>query len=245
MKPSSAAFHGLLGLSAAFCGLPRSWAAEPAAGAVVHSDVWHVSRKKGREIEYFQGHVRYEGTDTKLSADEASYDHSDQRWTAKGRVRVQRDLSSGDRIDARGDSGFYNQETGAGRLTSRDKVLIKRTPADGAAPDFASGKKLTWRKLGQEGTLSGGVHAWGPRLKAWGKTADFDHAAGKLVLNGGRPVAEKMSWKPEDWRGAVKADRITGTQPPEPASPKRLDADGRAVGWIYFPSTKALDKPRP
>lgn len=251
----SVVLRGLPWLPIVFCGRP-SWAAEPAAGAVVHSEVWRVSRKKGREVEYFKGHVRYEGTDARLSADEAIYDHADQRWRAKGRVRIQRVLSSGDLVDARGDRGSYNQETGSGRLSSQSEVIVKRTPRDGTAPDFASGKTLTWKKMGQEGTLSGRVRAWGPRLKAWAHSADYDRAKGSLTLNGGRPVAAKTPWKPGDWRGAVKADRIVATQPPEDgggspsgwtaaqqpqgASLKRLDADGRAVGWIFFPSTKEL-----
>lgn len=223
-------------LLAAGAGLAFAWPAQTVAGGVVQSDEWKVRRSPEKEEEFI-GDVRYRGGENSFSADWALLRHGPQLWRARGRVRIERRMESGDLLVATGDEGLYDQKTGEGSLTSQKAVELRRTPPEGDA-DFATARRLEW--TGKErAVLSGEVHAWGPRLEAWSDRARYDGDQGALRLSGGRPVLRKLEPAPGGWTGAVKADEITAYR-----DGRRLLADGKALGWIEFPRQRRGGRPR-
>lgn len=192
-------------------------------GGVVSSREWKVRRAPGKEEE-FSGDVRYRNAGTSIRADWALYRHATGIWEARRGVKVTRHMPSGDVVEAEGAEASFNQKSEQGTMTGPEGVNILRTPVEGE-PDRGLAERADWRGKGSV-SLSGRVHFWGPRLETWSDRADYDHAAGKLTLAGGRPVLRKLEG---DWTGAVKADQIAAWD-----NPRRIAAEGSAKGWIEF-----------
>ncbi|MBI5241599.1 MAG: hypothetical protein HY926_14090 [Elusimicrobia bacterium] len=216
-----------------FLALPWAQAEAPAGGdgaktvvgSVVRSKEWVMRRTPHREEE-FVGEVSYRKGPSLLTSDWALFRHEPQLWDARGHVRLQHVLRSGDRIDVSGETAQFDQKSARGRLLpSRDGLVsYSRTPP-GEAPDQGSAQRLEWE--GQERvSLVGKVQLWGPRLAAQGDRADYEAAAGRLAVSGGRPVVQVLQG---DWTGAVQGDVVTALRRPD-----RLHADGRTRGWIKF-----------
>jgi hypothetical protein len=193
-------------------------------GGVVRSKEWRVRRTPKREEEFI-GEVSYHGADSDASSDWALYREATRSWKARGHVRVERRLASGDTALARGDEARFDQAAAEGALWAKDRVTFERRTSPGG-PDYGSAGRLEWQGQ-QRAHFSGQVRIWGPRLESWSDEADYDKAAGKLTFAGGRPVVKKVEG---DWTGVVKADKVAAFE-----SPRRLEADGKAVGWIEFP----------
>ncbi len=194
-------------------------------GGVVRSKEWVIRRTPYREEE-FVGEVSYHRGPSLLTSDWALFKHEPQTWDARGHVRLQHGLKSGDRIDVAGETAQYDQKTSRGRLLGPQGGLVSysRIPLEGA-PDSGSAKRLDWE--GQERIrLTDQVHVWGPRLALWGDQADYETGEGKLTVTGGRPVVHVLQG---DWTGAVQGDKVVALQKPD-----RIQADGRTMGWIQF-----------
>ncbi|MCX5793929.1 MAG: hypothetical protein NTY77_00350 [Elusimicrobia bacterium] len=197
----------------------------PVVGGVVRSKEWVIRRAPHREEEFI-GDVSYHKGPSLLTSDWALFRHEPQLWDARGHVRLEHTLKSGDRIEVLGDTAHFDQNTGRGRLLPPKDGLVaySRTPLEGA-PDSGSAKRIDWE--GQEHIrLTGRVHVWGSRLALWGDQADYEAGAGKLTVTGGRPVVQVLQG---DWTGAVQGDQVTALQKPD-----RVQADGRTRGWIKF-----------
>jgi len=199
-------------------------------GGVVRSKEWVIRRTPHREEE-FVGEVSYRKGPSLLTSDWALFRHEPQTWDARGHVRLQQGLKSGDRIEISGETAHYDQKSSRGHLLGPKGGLVSysRTPMEGA-PDSGSAKRLDWE--GQERVLlMGQVRVWGPRGALWGDQADYDTEEGKLTVTGGRPVVHVLQG---DWTGAVQGDKVVALQKPD-----RVQADGRTQGWIQF-----KEKPR-
>jgi lipopolysaccharide export system protein LptA len=197
----------------------------PVVGGVVRSKEWVIRRAPHREEE-FVGEVNYHKGPSLLTSDWALFKHEPQLWDARGHVRLQHTLKSGDRIEVSGETARYDQKTALGRMLPSQDALVSysRTPLEGA-PDQGTARRLEWE--GQERVhLLGQAHVWGPRLEVWGDRADYDAADGKLTVIGGRPVVHVLQG---DWTGAVQGDTVTALQKPD-----RMLADGNTKGWIRF-----------
>lgn len=209
----------------------------PVAGGVVSSREWHVKRGAEKEEEFI-GDVRYRTGATVIRSDWALFKHAAETWRLKGAVKVDRTLDSGDTAAARGDDAFFTMKDKSGWMTARDRVRFERAPADGTEADRALADRLEWKGR-QRASLSGGVHLWGPRVEGWADRCDYDDATGELRFSGGRPVLRKFAtWnESDDVAGALKADDVRAWQ-----SKRRVEADGRVVGWLEFRDMKALGK---
>lgn len=198
----------------------------PVAGGVVSSREWVVRRSPEKEEEFI-GDVRYRTGQSQLKADWALYRHASQAWEIRGRVRIEHALESRDILHAEGEKAFFNQKTRQGELRGPSGASFRREPADGA-PDYGKASVLRWEGR-ERADLTGGVHLWGPRLEAWSDKAGYEAAAGRLTLEGGRPVLLKLEGFEDSgsWVGAVKADKAQAS-----TLEKRLEAAGRAVGWL-------------
>jgi len=208
-----------------------SLAAPKSPATIVNSKEWKVRRAPEKEEEYI-GDVSYRAGPTSLRADWALYRHAGDSWQARGRVRLEQRLSSGELVSAQGEEASFLPKTRRGSLTSREGVGFLRRPPEGE-PDQGWAGRLDWE--GQERiSLTGGVRLWGPRYQAWAKRADYQESgpAPSLTLSGGRPVLRKLAG---EWLGAVKADRVTAFE-----NPRRISAEGKARGWIQFPEAAAL-----
>jgi lipopolysaccharide export system protein LptA len=196
----------------------------PVAGGVVRSREWKVRRAPEKEEE-FSGDVSYRNAASLVKADWALYRHAPRTWRARGNVFIERTLSSGDVLRARGDEGTFDQKTSEGALTAEERVSFQRAPADGGPPDQGEAGRAQWRGR-EEVHLRDHVRVWGPRLEAEADRADYVWTAHALTLTGGRPVVRKLDG---EWTGVVKADTVTAED-----DPRRLAADGNARGWILF-----------
>ena len=204
----------------------RETSGRSVAGAVVRSREWIIRRGPQREEE-FVGDVSYRKGPSLLTSDWALFKHESQTWQARGHVRLKLTLKSGDRVDVSGETAAYDQTTARGHLLGPKgaRISFERFPSEGP-PDSGTARRLDWEGQ-QNARLTGQVHVWGPRLELWGDQADYaaDHAS--LTLTGSRPVLHAL--QPGDWTGAVQADRIVALE-----NPDRLQADGKARGWIRF-----------
>ncbi|MFA6004395.1 MAG: hypothetical protein WC881_10035 [Elusimicrobiota bacterium] len=201
----------------------RAHQGAPVAAGVVRSREWLIRRAPQREEE-FVGDVSYHKGPNSMSADWALLRHEPQIWQARGHVRMEHMLKSGDRIEVMGERAQFDQKNGQGWLIGPSGVTFQRIPRDGP-PDQGSAVRLDWEG-DQTARLSGNVHAWGPRLEMWGEQADFDVAQSGVRLSGGRPVLRVLEG---DWTGAVQADTVAAKD--KPAS---IHAEGRTQGWIRF-----------
>ncbi len=204
-------------------------AAEPTMAGVVKSLEWRVKRAPAREEEFI-GDVSYKAGPDRLRSDWALFRHEPRTWEARGNIRVERRLDSGEIIEARGERAEYDQKTGKGSLTGAadQPISFLRRPADGGPADHGSASRLDWRSK-EQARLTGAVRLWGPRLEGWSDAAELTRPAaapGRLTLSGGRPVLRLLEG---GWTGAVKADLIEAFEKPD-----RLTADGRTVGWLRF-----------
>ena len=202
--------------------------------AVVRSKEWVVRRGKQKEEEFI-GDVRYQSAGTQLTADWALYRHGPKDWNAKGKVKVRKELSNGDLIEARGEQARYDETARAGRLEPAPgkRVSFARTPAEGGPPDEGEGDRLSWE--GEDAALlSGRARGWGPRAEFWSDEARWTARDRSLRLSGHRPVLHKLEG---EWTIALKADRIQATD-----SPRRIAADGSVRGWIYFKDREKLKR---
>ena len=200
-------------------------AGRPVVGGVVRSKEWIIRRAPHREEEFI-GEVSYHKGPSLLTSDWALFKHEPQTWQARGHVRLEHNLKSGDRIVVSGETAQFDQNSNRGHLLGPKDGLVEysRTPIEGAS-DLGTARRLDWE--GQERIhLSGRTHVWGPRLEVWGDQADYDAGEGKLTVAGGRPVVHVLQG---DWTGAVQGDIVTAMQKPD-----RMQADGKTWGWIQF-----------
>lgn len=204
---------------------PAGAEAPKAVGSVVRSKEWVMRRAPHREEE-FVGEVSYRKGPSLLTSDWALFKHEPQLWDARGHVRLQHELKSGDRVEVSGETAQFDQKSARGRLLPAQdgRVSYSRTPQEGA-PDQGTAQRLEWE--GQERIrLVGKVKVWGPRLALQGDRADYEAGDGRLTVTGGRPVVQVLQG---DWTGAVQGDTVTALQRPD-----RLHADGKTRGWIKF-----------
>ena len=209
----------------------------PVAGGVVSSKEWRVKRGAEKEEE-FTGDVRYRTGPSVIRSDWALYKHEAQTWRLRGRVRVDRTMDSGDKVQAAGDDAFLRMKDRSGWLTDKDLVTFRREPADGGGADEGHGRRLEWQGR-DRAALIGEARLWGPRLETWSDRIDYDDASGEILLSGGRPVLRKYAnWSAEDdWTGALKGDRVRAWQ-----ARRALAADGGVVGWLEFKDIKGVKK---
>lgn len=197
----------------------------PVAGSVVRSKEWVIRRGASKEEE-FVGDVRYNAAGTSLASDWALFKHADRSWLARGSVLLRRRLADGSEIEARGERAGHNEDTKRGYLEAAPgkRVVFKRTPP-GEPPDHGESGRADWD--GENSlTLTGTAKVWGPRLELAADEAVYDRGMGRLTLRGGRPVVHKLVG---DWTTAVKADHIVATD-----APRRIEAQGKAQGWLVF-----------
>lgn len=220
--------------------LAQVQAAGPVAGGVVSSKEWTIRRSTAGKEEEFTGDVRYHSGPTTFTADWALLKHATMLWRARGRVRVAHNLEGGDVLEGHGDEAVFRQQTGEGRLTAKQGVRFTRAPA-GAEPDQGRADRLEWQGKDKVAAV-GAVHIWGPRLEDWADRADYDNAAGRLTLTGGRPVLLKLPGFDEansDWTAAMQGDVVTASR-----FPRRLTADGNSRGWLDFTQRRRPKEPR-
>jgi len=222
-------------LAAAALGLAATArAASPVAGGVVMSREWRVHRGTDT-VEEFSGDVRYHAGPTSVRCEEATYRHDADSWLLRRDVSVERTLDSGDRVAAKGQRAFLRMKDRSGWLLpgKGERLEMRRTPAEGGDPDLGRADRLDW--AGEQASLTGEVHLWGPRVECWSDRADFDDRTGELHLSGGRPSLRKFpGWtETDDWAGAVKAEDVRAWQ-----AQRILTADGAVTGWLEFSTPK-------
>ncbi len=208
-------------------------AASAVAGSVVSSKEWKVRRGEQKEEEFI-GDVRYRSGATIFNADWALFKHASQSWRAKGRVKVEHLLESGDDLVAHGDEAVYDQVSQKGTMTAKKDVTFDRTPRD-EETDHGRADRVEWSGKDQIAAI-GSVRLWGTRMLTWSDRADFANDERTLKLTGNRPVLVKLAgFDPtsSDWVGALQGDTITSYE-----TPRRLTADGRARGWLDFTKKK-------
>lgn len=208
---------------------PAGLAAQTPA-TVVASREWRVTREPER-VEEFSGDVRYSAGPVKLWADWARFRHATQEWQARGRVRLERLLDSGERLSARGEEGRYSQRSGGGSLSGPRGVSFVLASPEGP-PDEGHAGRASW-EAGRALILEGGVEVWGPRLTAAAGRADYDAVTGSLRLSQDRPMVlkrEALAGGGKPWSGALQADEITALRPS-----RALSGRGRARGWVRLP----------
>ncbi len=195
-------------------------------GGVVRSKEWLVRRAPQREEEFI-GEVSYRQGPRILTADWALLRHATQIWNARGHVKLDETLKSGDRIAINGEEAQYDQKTKRGWLIGAHggPISFQRLPVAGPPPDEGTAQRLEWE--GQERAhLSGGVHVGGPRAELWGGAADYDALQQVLTVSQDRPVLHVMEG---GWTGAVQGTTLAALQ-----NPDRFQADGQTHGWIKF-----------
>ena len=197
----------------------------PVAGSVVRSKEWVIRRGVNKEEEFI-GDVRYESAGTRLTSDWALFKHADRTWQARGSVYLRRQSLDGTVFEARGAKAGHNEDSKRGYLEAApgEKVAFTRVPP-GLEPDRGESGRVAWNGESKV-TLSAGAKVWGPRLELQADDAQYEKTAGRLTLNGGRPVLRKVEG---EWTTALKADEIIATE-----SPRRVSAHGRVKGWMIF-----------
>jgi lipopolysaccharide export system protein LptA len=211
----------------------------PLMGAVIASDHWTVERKGGKKIEIFTGNVRYRRKNRSLYSDWVMQDHQSQILTARGNVRAQDTFDSGEILFAQGHKAEHNIRTEKGFLigaSETDFVHLKRT-VPGSNPENGTARRMEWDGPSGVLWLIGDVHLQGSQGEAWAQKAHYTRSERKIVLEQARPVLKAQE---PTWSGAVQADRITGLD-----NPKRVLAEGKARGWVYFPNRNAYLKKTP
>ncbi len=204
---------------------PLAAQSTPVAGSVVRSKEWVIRRGVSKEEEFI-GDVRYQSAGTRLTSDWALFKHADKSWQARGSVFLNRTAEDGTIFEARGEKAGHDETTMRGFLEPAPggRVVFTRTPP-GVEPDHGESGRVSWngeRKV----TLSAGAKVWGPRVELAADEAVYEKEAGRLTLNGGRPVLRKIEG---EWTTALKADTVVATE-----SPKRIEARGRVKGWMIF-----------
>lgn len=202
-------------LTAAAAGLCFGQTTQPVGGGTVQSDEWKIRRAPEKEEEFI-GDVRYRGAENAFSSDWAHFRHEPQIWRARGNVRIEHAMKSGDVLAASGDEASYNQKTLKGELMPRITLALEAARPEGATPGART-----------------------RRLESWADKARYDGQEGTLVLSGGRPVARKIDPEPGGWTGAVKADEIAAHR-----EGRRVTARGKTVGWIEFPRQRGPGRTR-
>jgi len=215
----------ILALLALSLSSPLAAQSAPVAGSVVRSKEWVIRRGDNKEEEFI-GDVRYQSAGTRLSSDWALFRHADRTWQARGGVYLRREAESGDLFEARGQRAGHDEVTKRGFLEPApgQRVLFTRTPR-GLEPDRGEAGRVTWNGE-RHVTLSAGAKVWGPRLELAADEAVYEKSAGRLTLNGGRPVLRKVEG---EWTTALKADEVVALE-----SPRRIDARGSVKGWMIF-----------
>lgn len=208
-----------------------------AAGAVVRSKEWVIRRGEKREEE-FVGDVRYEAAGNRMTADWALYKHAEKTWDARGKVSLRKVLERDGTVEARGERARFTERTGGGSLFPAPgaKVRFSRTPAEGGAADLGEAGRVEWESEAKVSLLDG-ARVTGPRVELAADRADYERAARRMTLTGGRPVLRKMDG---EWTTAMKADTITATD-----SPRRIDAQGAVRGWLMFRDSEKLKETLP
>ncbi len=212
-------------LSFALLCAPAAAQSTPTAGSVVRSKEWVIRRGVNKEEE-FVGDVRYESAGTKLTSDWALFKHADRTWLAKGSVYLRRLTSDGTVFEARGAKAGHDEDSKRGYLEPApgERVTFTRNPP-GLEPDHGESGRVSWNGENKV-TLSAGAKVWGPRLELAADEAVYEKGAGRLTLNGGRPVLRKIEG---EWTTALKADEVVATE-----VPRRVEATGRVKGWMIF-----------
>lgn len=205
--------------------VPALAQSSPVAGSVVRSKEWVIRRGVNKEEE-FVGDVRYESAGTRLTSDWALFKHADKTWQARGSVFLRRETLDGSVFEARGEKAGHDEALKRGFLepAAGARVLFTRTPP-GLEPDHGESGRVSWNGENSV-TMSGGAKVWGPRIELASDEAVYEKTAGRLTLNGGRPVLRKVEG---EWTTALKADEVVATE-----VPRRVSAHGRVKGWMIF-----------
>lgn len=205
--------------------------ATPVAGSVVRSREW-VIRRGAQKEEEFKGDVRYDSAGTRMTSDWALFKHGDKTWQARGAVKLQRTAQDGVVFEGAGERAGHDQNTQRGFLEPAPggRVTFSRLPP-GEAPDKGEAGRVAWAGEGRV-MMSAGAKVWGPRLELAADEAVYEKSAGRLTLDGGRPVLRKIEG---EWTTALKADSIVASD-----SPRRVEARGKVKGWMIFKDEKKL-----
>lgn len=205
--------------------------AAPVAGGFVSSKEWTVRRGASREEE-FSGDVLYKSAGTKLTSDWALFKHADRSWQARGSIEMSRVMSDGAVVEAKGHRAGHQMDAKHGYLepVPGGRVQFTRRPA-GEEADKGEAGRVSWESESRF-ILSGGAKVWGPRLELAADEAVYERVAGRLTLNGGRPVLRKIEG---EWTTAIKADETVATE-----TPRRIESRGKVVGWLLFKDEKKL-----
>lgn len=205
--------------------------ATPVAGSVVRSKEW-VIRRGAQKEEEFKGDVRYDSAGTRMTSDWALFRHGDKTWQARGAVRLSRTTQDGVVFEGAGERAGHDQVSQRGYLEPAPggRVTFSRRPP-GEEPDRGEAGRVSWAGEGRV-MMTAGARVWGPRLELAADEAVYEKSAGRLTLDGGRPVLRKIEG---EWTTALKADSIVATD-----APRRVEARGRVKGWMIFKDEKKL-----
>jgi len=201
-------------------------------GSKVRSDRWSM-RRSPRKVEILEGNVRYELEGRRLRADRAVYEHDAETVRASGAIRAEETLKDGVRVSARGDEAFHALKSGDGRLTAADRVAFELFSPRGAKSGDGSAGIVRWNVKRGTAVLEEEVHFSQPRGEAHAERASYSHLEGRIALDGRRPSA---AVREPGWAAAVQADRITGLR--LSGDRRRVIADGKVRGWLYFPEAR-------
>ncbi len=195
----------------------------PLAGAAISSRDWII--RKNPSSEEFTGDVRYKGGGLDLRSDWAFWDRQARTWKARGNVFGRRTDADGT-LETRGDAAFFDEPSGQGRLTAKDRVSFNWRGAldrslDGDAAEAA------WDDKARRATFRGDVRLAGREpaqtFRAKAGVALLDVEPRTLRLKEGPPVVEAEL---PSWTGALQAEKIMA----EGAGTLRAHGDVR--GWL-------------
>ena len=224
----------ILALLAALLAAPVSAAdavATPVAGSVVRSKEW-VIRRGAQKEEEFKGDVRYDSAGTRMTSDWALFKHGDKTWQARGAVKLSRTTQDGVVFEGAGERAAHDQVSQRGFLEPAPggRVTFSRRPP-GEEPDRGETGRVSWAGEGRV-MMTAGAKVWGPRLELAADEDVYEKNAGRMTLDGGRPVLRKVEG---EWTTALKADSIVATE-----APRRVEAKGKVKGWMIFKDEKKL-----
>lgn len=212
----------------------------PLAGAVVQSKEWAIRRTPEKEEEFI-GNVSYSGAGSVIHSDWALYQHATQSWKIRGHIKASQRFTNGNLLEAFGEKALYDMKTQKGSLVGPANQPLRFTrKSDEGEFDQGSAGRMEWEGRKRLSLISE-VHLWGDRLELRAGRADLDGLVNSVHLTGGRPFLRNSE---ERWSGAVKADDIyaregSGALSKSGAKSRRITADGKVQGWIYFKKTEA------
>lgn len=211
---------------------------DPLAGAVVQSKEWAIRRTPDKEEEFI-GNVSYSGGGSIIHSDWALFQHATELWKIRGKIKASHRFTNGNLLEAFGEKGAYDMKTQKGSILPAPNQPLRFTrKSDDGEYDQGEAGRMEWEGRKRLSLISD-VHLWGERLELRAGRADLDGLSNSVHLTGGRPFLRNTE---EKWSGAVKADDIYASEgsalSKSGAKSRRITADGKVQGWIYFKRTE-------